>query len=391
MLGGLTALSYYWIRQLSRHVSASRELRFGWVQVGDRLEERFALGNESWLPILWAEVADESDLPGYEIARVASCGGRSTVQWTTAAECRQRGIYALGPWSIHLSDPFGMFSITVRREEVQAIAVYPPVVHLPEITLPRGLAAGGARTRRRVHEAMGDVSQTRYYQPEDPLRLIHWPSTAHRGQLVVRETETEISGDLWIVLDLDARVQAGEGQESTEEYAVILAASLADRTLRQHRAVGMIAHGVEATFVPLRRGRDHMWRILRALATVEAGGTQSLSQILRRMKETLSQGTTLLVITPSCEADWVDALAPLSRFGVAPSVVLLDPASFAGEEQDSAALGMRGLLADAGIDSHIVRRGYPFRHIVPPKRRGHWQFKTSPLGRAIAVRRPEEA
>jgi len=414
MVGGVSALGYYWIWQMARHVSTSRELRFSWVQVGDRLEERFTLVNNSWLPVLWAEVIDESDLPGYEIGRVASCDGYSTVRWTTAAECTRRGIFTLGPWPLCTGDPFGIFSVTFHRDEVQAIAVYPPVVHLPEIALPRGLASGQSGARRRATEAMGDVSQTRFYQPDDPTRVIHWPSTAHRGDLIVREPDREISGDLWIVLDLDGSVQAGKGEESTEEYGVILAASLADRTLRQNRAVGLVAHGAEQAFVPPGRGKGHMWHILRSLATVKAGGTQSLSGVLSRMRENMGQGTTVLVITPSCRPDWVDALLPFTRWGIAPTVVLLDRESFEGpappvgsssahtvphgvrpavqrDARGGTLRGIRGLLAGAGVTTHVIRQGHPFRHVVPPERRGHWKFKVSPSGRAIVVRRPEGA
>ena len=90
-----------------------------------------------------------------------------------------------------------------HQHETVSIAVYPPVIHLPEITLPRGLLAGQSRMRYRAIEAVIDASQTRAYQPKDPLRMIHWPSTAHRGNLIVRNPDTEISGDLWIVLDLE--------------------------------------------------------------------------------------------------------------------------------------------------------------------------------------------
>ncbi len=112
------------------------------------------------------------------------------------------------------------------------------------------------------------------------------------------------------------------------------------------------------------------------------------------MRESLGQGTTVLVITPSCEPDWVDALLPLTRFGIAPSVVLLDPESFDGAPPSPRSVGARrmvGLLADADITAHVIQQGFPFRYVVPPKRRGFWEFKVSPLGRAVLVRRPEEA
>jgi uncharacterized protein (DUF58 family) len=403
---------------LQQNVSVERKLRYGWVQVGDRLEERFTIVNESWLPVLWAQVIDESDLPDYQVGRVASCAGQNTVHWTTDQVCSRRGVFTLGPWSMRMSDPFGFFTLTFAQQESEAIAIYPPVVELPQIALPRGLAAGPSRAHRRSTETTVDVSQTRAYQPNDPWRLIHWPSTAHRSELIVRDFDTEISGDLWIILDLDRSVQAGQDEESTEEYGVILAASLADRTLRQSRAVGLLAHGLDQAVVPTGRGKGHLWRILHVLAAAKAGGEHRLAEVIHGMRDSLGQGTTVLVITPSCEPDWVDALLPLTRFGIAPTVVLLDAESFTAGEQPTPSVGvhsrssigvsstpsvgagstpsvgvsrMRELLAEANITVHIIQQGYPFEHVIPPERRGFWEFKVSPLGRAVLVRRPEEA
>ena len=62
-LGGLWLISFVWARSLAENLTIIREMRYGWVQVGDRLEEAFTLTNRSWLPVLWAEVVDHSDLP----------------------------------------------------------------------------------------------------------------------------------------------------------------------------------------------------------------------------------------------------------------------------------------------------------------------------------------
>ena len=394
MMGGLTGLAFIWTRQIALYVTTRRELRYGWMHVGDRLEERFTLVNDAWLPVLWAEVHDSSDLPGYKVGRIASCAGFSTTRWTTDQVCTRRGLYTLGPWSLRTGDPFGFFTIVFDHDQIEAIVIYPPVVDLPEIRLPRGLVAGPSRARRQTIEATIDASHTRHYRPGDPLRTIHWPSTAHRGTLVVRDPDTEISGNLWIVIDLDRSVQAGEGEESTEEYGIILAASLADRTLRQNRAVGLAAHGVDLAFVPPGRGKGHMWRILQALAVVRAGGTHSLAQVLHHLRRSMGQGASVLVITSSCAVDWVDALMPLTRSGTAPSVVLVDRESFlppnALPTADSVD-GMHTLLAKAGISTHVIRKGHPFRYTASHRRRGHWVFKTSPMGRAVLVKRPEEA
>ncbi len=393
LVGGATGLAYVWAREMALHVTAGRTLRYGWMQVGDRLEERFEVSNASWLPLLWAEVSDASDLPGYRIGRVASCGPHGVVRWTTEQVCTRRGLYTLGPWSLRLSDPFGFASIVLRQDEQEAILVHPPVVALPHIELPRGLRTGSSRLRRQGREATIDASHTRSYRPDDPLHTIHWPSTAHRGTLIVREAEDTVSGDLWIVLDLEQSVQAGHGVESTEEYGVILAASLAERALREHRAVGLVAHGTSLVHLPPGRGQAQRWRILQALAAAKAGGTRSLAEVLSHLPR-IGQGSTVLVITPSHGTAWVETLLPLTRTRAMRAAILLDAASF-GEGPSESVSGstvecLRGLLARAGVPAYVIRRGHPFPARDSHVPRGYWTFKTTPLGRAIVVRRPEE-
>jgi uncharacterized protein (DUF58 family) len=395
LVGGLAGLAYLWAHQMAHHVTARRSLRYRWVQVGDRLEERFEVSNASWLPLLWAEVSDASDLPGYRIGRVASCGPHSSARWTAEQVCTRRGLYTLGPWELRIGDPFGFTSIVLHHDQREAVLVHPPVVALPEIDLPRGLLSGGSRARRHSQQATIDASHTRSYRPGDPLRTIHWPSTAHRAALMAREAEDAVTGDLWIVVDLEHRVQAGEGIESTEEYGVILAASLADRTLRQNRAVGLVAHGETLAYLPPRRGRAQRWRILQALAAAKAKGTRPLGEILRQLGPSLGQGTTLLAITPSARAEWLDALLPSGRTMATPAVLLLDASSFgrapARDGPESNVERTRVLLARAGVLVHVIRQGYPFHAVETRAPRGYWTFKTTPLGRAVLVRRPEDA
>jgi uncharacterized protein (DUF58 family) len=219
---------------------------------------------------------------------------------------------------------------------------------------------------------------------------------------MVKTFDLEPSGDLWIVLDMDEAVQAGQEEESTEEYGVILASSLADRVLRQNRAVGLVAYGTQPgngdgglqplpTIVMPQKGEAQRWRILEALATVRAGGNWPLEQVLGEMNRNLGRGMTLVVITPSCDPAWLAGLLPPMRRGVAPSVVLLDAGSFGheattGDAPQSELEAMMGLLADLGVQSHPVARGMPFRPLVEHKRIGRPEYRVlSGTGRVIAV------
>jgi uncharacterized protein (DUF58 family) len=393
-LGGVLALAYIWARQMAEKLYVTREQHYGWVHVGDLLEERFSIQNDAWLPALWVEIDDQSNLPGYSARSVRSVDGRQVAQWRTEGICRQRGLFTLGPWQARVSDPLGFFEVTHVFPHSRSVLVYPPIVHLPTLRLPRGAATGAGRTSRRALEVTTNAAGVRAYAPGDSINRIHWRTTARQGTLMVKTFDLEPSGDLWIVLDLDGTVQAGHGEESTEEYGVILAASLSNRTLDENRAVGLVAYGTTSpqkgrepeplpTIVLPQKGRAHQWRILQALATVRAGGKWPLERVLREMDRNLGRGMTLAVITPSCDPAWVARLLPPMRRGVAPTVVLLDPVSFGGEGNVEA---MIGLLADLDVPSHRIVKGMPFDPITRHRRIGRPEYKVLPgTGRVIVV------
>jgi len=395
-LGGALGLGYLWMRQLADKITLTREQRYGWVHVGDLLEERFTLCNDSMFPILWLEIDDRSDLPGYTARSVRSLGGHQTLEWRTEGICRLRGLFTLGPWKARVTDPFGFFQVTFEYPKCQSILVYPPVVHLPTVRLPRGAAIGTGRTSQRAMEITTNAAGVRAYAPGDSLNRVHWRTSAHQDALMVKTFDLEPSGDLWIVLDLDAAVQAGRGEESTEEYGVILASSLSDRVLRQNRAVGLVAYGSvgprqapDAKPLPIivqpQKGQAQRWRILQALATARAGGNWPLARVLAEMDRNLGRGMTLAVITPSSDPAWLAGLLPPMRRGVAPTVLLLDPSSFGGRE-DANMDAVAALLADLGIPSHPIVKGMPFQPIVEHKRIGRPEFKVLPgTGRVIVV------
>ncbi len=394
--GGALGIAYLWTREMARHLLLTREQHYGWAHVGDILEERFSLHNGSVLPVPWIEIEDHSDLPGYSARSVRSVDGLQRVQWRTEGVCRQRGLFTLGPWEARCGDPLGLFRVTFHHPDSQSILIYPPIVHLPHLRLPRGAATGTGRTSRRALEVTPNAAGVRDYAPGDAINRVHWRSTARLDTLMVKTFDLEPSGDLWIVLDLDAAVQAGQGEESTEEVAVILAASLSNRFLEANRAVGLVAYGTMPsegdgqpqplpTLVLPQKGRAQQWRILHALATVRAGGRWPLARVLTETDRNLGRGMTLALITPSCDPAWVAGLLPPMRRGIAPAVLLLDPNSFGGVGNVEA---LQGLLANLGIASQRITRDMPFQPVFEHKRSGPPELKVLPgTGRVIVVDR----
>jgi uncharacterized protein (DUF58 family) len=329
-LGGAWLLSYLWARSLARGLELIREMRYGWAQVGDQLQERFILANRGWAPTPWVAVLDHSNLPGYRVSSVRGIGERAIVHWFEEGVCDRRGLYILGPTSVETGDPFGFYTVSLEYPTSVTMMVMPPVVHLPSLDVAPAGRAGEGRHRTKALEHAVSASSVREYLPGDSLRSIHWPTTARRNEPFVRTFDSTPSSDWWIFLDMDRRVQAGEGQRATEEHGVILAASLADRGLQMGKAVGLATHGQDLAWLPPRLDAGQRLQILRALALVNPG-KHSLAELLASTQSALKQRSGLVIITPDVEGRWLDSVALLMRRGVVPTLLLLDRTSFGGE------------------------------------------------------------
>ena len=386
--GGLFLVAFFWAWLLAKGLDGGRRLRFGWVAVGDRLQEEFTLANNSDVPAPWIELIDGSSVPGYKAAVVRSLGPRESVRWRESAVCLRRGLFQLGPWALRSSDPFGIFTVTRYFSDEQEIIIHPPVHGDLALPLPQGQSSGRARARQRSWQARINAASVREYAPSDPYRWIHWPTSARRGTLHVRQFDLDTAGDIWILLDMQAEQQlAGGRAEGTEEEMILLAAALAVRALRQTRAVGLVAYGEQAWVLPPATGQGQQWRILRALALANAGGQAPLVQALRELSRTARRGAAAVIMTPSVSADWLPELARLSAKGVFSHVVLLDRASYGGE---GAAAPVREAVRGLGFNADIVRQGEVGAGRADQERRGFWEFKVTGLGKVVAVRRPDE-
>jgi uncharacterized protein (DUF58 family) len=329
-LGGAWLVSYLWSRSLARGLELGREMRYGWAQVGDQLQERFTLTNAGRVPAPWVAIIDHSTLPGYRASKVLGVGERAQIHWFEQGLCNRRGLYTLGPTSLQAGDPLDFYRIRFEYPTFVTMMVMPPIVHLPAIDVAPGGRAGEGRRQARALEQTVTASSVREHRPGDSLRWIHWPTSARRGEPYVRTFDSTPSSDWWIILDMHRHVQAGEGQEATEEHAVILAASLADRGLQMGKAVGLVAHGEGLVWLPPRLGADQRMEILRALALVEPG-TCSLAELLSQTGPALGQRGSLVIISPDIEGLWLESLVPLLRRGLVATVLLLDLAAFGGE------------------------------------------------------------
>jgi len=378
----LQVIAYAWATNLQMDFRLRRERRYAMAQVGDRIEERFTISKMGLFPALWVEIIDHSTMPGYTVSQVTGLGTHSSIRWQTENICTQRGVFRLGPTEVNLGDPFGLFAVQQFYPNSVEFTVAPPIIPLPDFTIANRGHVGEGDPRPFSLAPTEPTASVRAYNPADSLNRVHWPTTARRESLYVRSLQEITSGDWWVILDMDEKVQHGTGQDSTLEKGVLMAASLADRGLREHQTVGLLAHGQEAVWLPPKAIELQRWQILKALAKIEAG-TLSLSQLLTRSSQLIKQNTSLIVITPSTDPQWLSPLLMLKRQGVVPTVVLIYT-----NETRPALESIHYTLAMETIQAHLVDQVA----LVPPtgdELAGRWEWRTLGTGKVVITHKPQ--
>lgn len=378
-------LSYYWARQIARMLRLERLHRYGWAQVGDVIEERFVLHNDSWLPALWLTIRDKSNLPGYQVSRAIGIGGHSTNRWTTEGSCERRGIYNLGPTELYTGDPFGLFEIALKHDYQETFVVYPPIAALPRIIEPRGLERGDARTHIRTLDLTTNFASVRQYVPGDALNRIAWRTTARRSteieSIFVKEFDLEPSGDVWFLLDMDRDAHFGKDAESSEELAVVVVASLANQMLRDNHAVGLASYDGESIILPPKKGQGQMWEILRVLAGIHARTPVSLCNLIELTEPVINRGVTIALLTPSASPDWVGRVGSLLRRGTFVTSILIDNSAVKGEESIR---NLVGALADLGVPAQVIDQNLELE-IVSERRQQRPSYKVLGTGKVVTI------
>jgi len=377
-------ISYFWSRQLAGGLRLIRDQHYGWLQVGDWLDERFTLQNSSIVPAAWISIEDDSDLPGYSASTGTGIGGSSERRWMKRTPCEKRGVYHLGPLSIETGDIFGIYSVDIHYPKNKTFTVAPPVIPLPfDLQITSGRTVDESQTSRISTEKSISSISARAYMPGDSFAKIHWMITAKQDEPYVRVFENiHASNAWWILLDLDRAVQVGEGDDATDEHSIILAASLADRGLKTGKSVGLIASGQKLELHPPRPRLIQRGEILRALALIQRG-SMGIANLLDHSQRYLQRNSNIIVITSSIQVGWLNKLDYFRTREITPTVMLV-ASDEPGHTNEINRMGE--LIKQRGIRHHIVT---PELFSIPearPGRQGKIDWKYTPLGQAIMVR-----
>jgi uncharacterized protein (DUF58 family) len=261
-----------------------------------------------------------------------------------------RGRYAFEEVRAELSDPFALEHAIVPLPAPGALLVYPKLVRLGPLFSESGERShDGRRLLLRRHTGF-ELHSVREYEQGESLRRVHWPSTARRGQLMVKELEDAPRDEIAVLLDAYAKVVVGE----SFDVQVRAAGSILDAYVRRGRRAVLEISSERQEVQQVHSPAADWRRALELLAAAEPTGATSASRLLAEHTPA-ARALELVVVTARLEPALVDRLVQraLSRRRV--SVVFVDPATFngAGRTRDPALLRLHA----AGVAVAVVQAG----------------------------------
>ncbi len=330
-LAALEVLALVYVLTSSRRLTIRRTLDPPTLFSGDEATLALELANPSVLPTSPLQVREQlRDTTGSDvILELPPQRPHGSHRETVTLPPARRGVYALPPSRVTMSDPLGLASWSHPSGSAEQLVVLPRIVRLRSCVL-FGISrlGSGVRSHSSLAHSSLELRSVRPHQPGEPLSRIDWKSTAKTGVLMLREVEEPARSDILIALEGTAAGVVGTAPDSSYELAAAAAGSLGDYVLSEGYAVDLLSHGAHERIGRYEGHAEGSLGLLRALAESQPDAQISFATFLRCHYPSLTRGVALVVVTAVLDDDLLALLVELHSRGLPVSVVLIEAQSF---------------------------------------------------------------
>jgi len=144
-----------------------------------------------------------------------------------------------------------------------------------------------------------EFSEVREYQFGDDIRNIDWNVTARFGHPYIKIFEEERELTVMLMVDLSGSLSFGTVDKTKQQVAAELSAILAFSAMKNNDKVGLILFTDKIErFVPPRKGRTHVLRIISEVLSFEPSGKSTgLKQALEYMNNAIKKRSIAFLLS----------------------------------------------------------------------------------------------
>jgi uncharacterized protein (DUF58 family) len=183
-------------------------------------------------------------------------------------------------------------------------------------------------TYRSVFRGSGlEFEEVREYEPGDDIRSIDWNVTARMSTPYIKKFREDRQLNIFLAVDVSASSWFGSVAQSKRELAAEVAALLTLVAMKNNDRVGLLrfASGMHE-WLPSRRGREHLLRVIRELLFAAPRRTRTeLSGAARFLTNVTKKRSVVFLISDFLDVDLDESVRMLGRKHDVIALVLNDP------------------------------------------------------------------
>jgi len=352
-------LAWVWLALAPRPVRLSRQARrqehFEGDDVDVALEVEVELGVLPPAPVVARE-------------RLSKLGGRETKLRRLAARrlaaryvlhALRRGRYAVEEAQAVLQDPFGLATFAVDLTAPATLLVYPRLVELDALFSDSGAALADGRRLLMRRPSGFELHSVRDYEQGESLRRVHWPSTAKRGSLMVKELEDAPRDEVAVLLD----ARANGASAAAFDAQVRAAGSILRAHVKRSRRTVLLVNGSSQAL--LRANTLDDWTpALELLAAAEPDGHRPVELLLAEQARLVARALEVAVVTSVLTPGLVERIVQRALARRHVSLVYVDAGTFDGRARRREAGLLR--LQAAGVPLAVLGAGDDLAAVLAP-------------------------
>jgi uncharacterized protein (DUF58 family) len=222
--------------------------------------------------------------------------------------CKPRGVYRVGPAVLRVRDPMALAESISSGRRSDRLVVYPQVEELGGLPVVRGQDPNVNTARANFSHSGGDDFFTlREYQRGDDLRRVHWPASAHRDELMIKQLEMPWQSRALVLLDIRS---VSYPTAEAFEHAVCGAASVVRHLFRQGFSPTLWSGQARSTTISNSQAYDLG---MEALATVQTSPDLDFAAAIGRLRREGMAGGALVMVTGVLDPGGVSVFKTLGR------------------------------------------------------------------------------
>jgi len=358
----LVLLSSLWIllTYFGANLRIKRSLP-GKTEEDDSVDINTQVHNTGWMPVFNCALADNlgcaplgQRMKSFLIDCLWPLSG-ITMNYRTF--CYQRGRYELGPFTVYLFDPLGLFFFKKTYNVYSALYVYPKTFQIKKFPpLTKGTTPWFGIETSRLSGDDDELFGIREYKEGDPIQRVHWLSTAKKNKLIVKQYQSQSFYRATILFSLSRESNFGSGKECVAEYIVKIASSVAKYLLEKGVSLELIAHTGEIVNIPFNKGPEHLEEILRFLTVAKAESRVSLGEVFEEFSRYIPNYSSLVVIMLDKEWEYLQGIMSLEQrhVSIVPLILVSSTFMYSMEKGDADVARDVGIKLSQALDFYPI-------------------------------------